>query len=92
MFKNGIKVISFYLENNACVTQSKIFSRTNTLNSMIRTVTVEEDALKQTETDAKEEKLSVQSPYLIGNHYVWNKVSSKYSSSLYFNLSALCIS
>ena len=37
---------------------------------MIRTVTVEEDALKQTETDAKEEKLSVQSPYLIGNHYV----------------------
>ena len=77
MCKSGILNISFYSESNAPATQSKIFSRTTTLNSMIRIVTDEEDSLTQTETDAQEEKLSVQSPNLIGNHYVCNKVSSK---------------
>ena len=51
---------------------------------MISTVTVEEDALKQTETGAQDEHSLVQSPNLIGNHYVYNRVSSKCSSGLYF--------
>ena len=51
---------------------------------MISTVTVEEDALKQTETDAHDEHSLVQSPNLIGNHYVYNRVSSKCSSGLHF--------
>ena len=51
---------------------------------MISTVTVEEDASKQTETDSQDEHSLVQSPNLIGNHYVYNRVSSKCSSGLYF--------
>ena len=72
--------IPFYLENHAHASQSKSFIRTPTLNSMTSTVTVEEDALKQTETDAQDENLLVPSPDLIGNHYVYNRVSSKCSS------------
>ena len=76
--------ISSCLENDAHATMRKSFSRTTTLNSMIRTVTVEEDALKRTETDAQDENSLLQSPHLIGNHNVCNRVSSKCSSGLYF--------
>ena len=51
---------------------------------MIGTVTVEEDALKQTETDAQDENSLLQSPHLIGNHNLCNRVSSTCLSGLYF--------
>ena len=76
--------ISSYLENNAHAAVRKSFSRTTTLNSMIRTVTVEEDALKQTEMDAQDENSLLQSPHLIGNHNLCNRVSSTCLSGLYF--------
>ena len=55
------------LDKTPYTVRNKNFSRTATLNSIIRTITVEEDVLKQQGAYEENEKTSAQMSKLIGN-------------------------